>query len=113
MAAAAAAPKPKGLGCMCCNRAAAVTGSLKPAGKPCMEASAEAVETMEADTDYKINVFSLIEHGGELVRSDPLQARVCNGNRVYRLKSKVQLAAKRKTMSMSDLTMQVILKQQF
>merc|ERR1712083_1179933 len=62
---------------------------------------------MEADTDYKINVFSLIEHGGELVRSDPLQARVCNGNRVYRLKSKVQLAAKRKTVSMSDLTMQV------
>ena len=72
-----------------------------------------ASTTMEADTDYKINVFSLIEHGGELVRSDPLQARVCNGNRVYRLKSKVQLAAKRKTMSMSDLTMQVILKQQF
>ena len=47
MAAAAAAPKPKGLGCMCCIKAAAATGSLKPGGKPCIEAAkAEAVEAV-------------------------------------------------------------------
>jgi len=62
---------------------------------------------MEADVDYKINVYSLFEHGGVLVRSDPLHARVRNGDRDYLLKSKLQLASKRKTMSMSDLLSQV------
>ena len=51
MAAAAAAPKPKGLGCMCCIKAAAATGSLKPGGKPCIEANAEAVEAVMAKDD--------------------------------------------------------------
>ena len=61
--------------------------------------------TMEPDTDYKINVYSLFEHGGVLVRSDPLHARVRNGDRAYLLKSKVQQASK----SMSDLNIQVTL----
>ena len=60
---------------------------------------------MEPDIDYKINVYSLFEHGGVLVRSDPLHARVRNGVRAYLLKSKVQQASK----SMSDLNIQVTL----
>ena len=59
--------------------------------------------TMDPDIDYKINIYSLFEHGGVLVRSDPLHARVRNGTRAYLLKSKVQQASK----SMSDLNIHV------
>ena len=68
---------------------------------------------MEVDVDYKINVYSLFEHGGVLVRSDPLHARVRNGDRDYLLKSKLQLASKRKTMSMSDLLSKVTIHKRF
>lgn len=62
---------------------------------------------MTMDIDYKINVYSLFEHGGVLVRSEPLHARVRNGDRAYWFK--VQQASK----SMSNLNMQESKKHQW
>jgi len=64
---------------------------------------------MKAETDYKINVYSLLELGGATIRSDPLHLRLNNGE--MSKWSKAQLAAKRKTMSMSDLVIKVVEKQ--
>ena len=60
---------------------------------------------MKAQTDYKINVYSLLELGGTTIRSDPLHLRLNNGE--MSKWSKAQMAAKRKTMSMSDLVIKV------
>ena len=65
--------------------------------------------TMESTIDYKINVYSLFDHGGVQVRSDALHGRVRNEGRGCLINPKVEQASKRKTMSMTDLKLQVIL----
>ena len=72
MAAAAAAPNPNGLEGMCCSKAAAVKGSLKPRGK--WPPKAAAVEVRAADEAVVVVVEPEGRGGGEVTEEGVLDA---------------------------------------